>query len=125
MNLANDGLVLVVKRDCPTCRLIAPLAGELTAQGALAQVISQDDPAFPEGLEVTDDRSLEGSWRLGVEIVPTLVRRERGAETARIIGWHRGEWRAMTGIVDLQKRTPRARVCKCQPGRVTDSFSRR
>ena len=45
--LPSDGLLAVVKRDCPTCVLVAPLLAELAAGGAVA--VTQDDPAFPEG----------------------------------------------------------------------------
>jgi len=40
-------LVAIVKRDCPTCRLVAPVLAEL-ADGALPlTVYSQDDPRSP------------------------------------------------------------------------------
>jgi hypothetical protein len=42
----HDGLVAVVKRDCPTCELTAPVLGELARRGDL-QVYTQDDPGFP------------------------------------------------------------------------------
>jgi hypothetical protein len=48
-----DGLVVVVKQDCPTCRLVAPVLGDLGAT-----VYSQDDPAFPDGVAVRDDTGL-------------------------------------------------------------------
>ena len=49
MDLPDDGLVLVLKEDCPTCRLIAPVAADLMRRGDLKAVYSQDDPAFPAG----------------------------------------------------------------------------
>ena len=101
MTLPNDGYVLVVKRDCPTCRLIMPVARALSQRGLLAGLMSQDDPGFPDGMEVTDDRDLESSWQLGIDIVPTLIRREGGKEVGRVIGWHRGEWQNLTGVNDL------------------------
>jgi len=42
-----DGLVAVVKRECPTCQLVAPVLRELAAAGVPVLVYSQDDPAFP------------------------------------------------------------------------------
>ena len=60
----SDGLVAVVKRDCPTWRLVAPVLAELAAAGAPLTVYSQDDPDFPPGVRVVDDRSLEVSYRL-------------------------------------------------------------
>ena len=50
MNLPDDGLILVVKEDCATCQMIAPLAAVLEQQGLLKITFSQDNPAFPEGI---------------------------------------------------------------------------
>ena len=109
MTLPSDGYILVVKRDCPTCRLISPVAKDLSQRGLLADLMSQDDPDFPEGLEVTDDRGLEGSWQLGIDIVPTLIRRECGKEVERVIGWHREEWQNLTGVNELGTDLPEQR----------------
>ena len=106
MSLPTDGLVLVVKRDCPTCQLIVPVAGALAERGMLNGLYSQDDPGFPEALVVIDDRDLEASFQLDIDIVPTLVRRKDGKETARAIGWHRGEWQNLTGLNDLGADLP-------------------
>jgi len=43
----QDGLIAVVKRDCQTCELTAPVLGELARRVGL-QVYTQDDPSFPE-----------------------------------------------------------------------------
>ena len=67
-----DGLVAVVKRDCPTCVLVEPVLRELGAA-----VWCQDDAGWFDG----DDTELELSYRLGIETVPTLMRVEGGAET--------------------------------------------
>ena len=80
-----DGLVAVVKHDCPTCVLVEPVLRELAAQTRLT-VVSQDDPGFPAGVEVLDDRELETSWRLGIETVPTLLRVVDGEEVERLSG---------------------------------------
>ena len=104
-----DGLVAVVKRDCPTCRLIAPALAELAQARGLA-VYCEDDPDFPEGIAgVVDGRELETSFRLGIEIVPTLLRRDRGREAARAVGWHRDEWRALSGVAGLGATLPESR----------------
>jgi hypothetical protein len=103
-----DGLVAVVKRDCPTCALVEPVLQQLAAAGALT-VVSQDDPSFPAGLPVTDDRELEVSWRLGIETVPTLLRMADGAETGRIEGWLRGQWESFTGVAGLGEGLPEHR----------------
>ncbi len=84
-----------------------PVLAELTGPGSELAVYSQDDPAFPESLPaVVDDTALEHSFRLGVEIVPTLIRLEDGRETGRAIGWHRDEWRGLTGIDTLGAALP-------------------
>ena len=49
-----DGIVAFVKRDCPTCELVAPVLAELAGQRPLT-VYTQDDPGFPPGLEAEDD----------------------------------------------------------------------
>jgi hypothetical protein len=46
-DLPRDGLVAVVKRDCPTCVMAAPILGVLARQGGLT-VYTQDDPSFPK-----------------------------------------------------------------------------
>ncbi len=95
-----SGLVAVVKRDCPTCVLVAPVLAELAKRVELT-VYSQDDPGFPEGIEVRDDRSLEVSWHHQIEAVPTLLRVVDGREQQRALGWHRGEWEQLTGVDGL------------------------
>lgn len=91
----------VVKRDCETCKLVEPVLAELRDAHEL-KLYSQDDPAFPELLGgAEDDRNLEQSWRLHVEIVPTLVQFENGVEVARTEGWDRTEWARVTGIPNI------------------------
>lgn len=93
----DDGLIAVVKRDCPTCALVGPVLAELQAAGRLI-VYSQDDPSFPEDVpEVADDRALGASYRLDVEIVPTLIRAKGGQETDRTYGWDKAEWARLVG----------------------------
>ena len=94
------GLVAFVKRDCPTCELVAPVLARIARETALT-VYTQDDPGFPPGVDAVDDTSLEVSWHLGIEAVPTLVRvGEDGSEEQRVVGWQREEWEAPTvGIV--------------------------
>ena len=105
--LPDDGLVVVVKRDCPTCQLVEPVLKRLADRAGGLVVASQDDPEFPPGVSgVVDDRELERSFRLGIETVPTLVRFEDGEETGRVLGWNREEWRALTGIADLGAELP-------------------
>ena len=108
-NLPRDGLVAVVKRDCPTCEMTAPVLGELARRAGLA-VYTQDDPAFPETVPGRiDDTALDASYRLAIEIVPALIRFEAGREAARTYGWDRGEWERLSGIAGLGPGLPEAR----------------
>ena len=102
----NTRFIVVAKRDCPTCDLVQPVLHQIAASGAGLTVYTQDNPAFPAGLDPVDDRSLEQSWRLGIETVPTLIRLEDDAEVERTIGWDRAEWRRMTGIDPLGSGLP-------------------
>ena len=102
-----DGLVAVVKRDCPTCQLVVPVLAELRARGdGPLTVFTQDDPTFPAGLDPVDDTGLDVSFALDVDTVPTLVRVEGGAEQARLVGWSRDAWVPFTGVADLGADLP-------------------
>jgi hypothetical protein len=83
-------LVAVVKQDCPTCALVAPVLDALHAH-----VISEDD-----------DAGLGASYELRVETVPTLLRVEGGAEVDRVVGWARDRWEAVTGVSGLGAGLP-------------------
>ncbi len=104
--LPSTGLILVCKRDCPTCTLLEPVMGRLMAECAPLTIYSQDDPAFPAGVLVVDDGELAVSFRLQIETVPTLIRLEEGCETARLVGWDRTAWQELTGIADLGATLP-------------------
>ena len=107
--MQENGLVAIVKRDCPTCVLVAPVLQEISASNGLI-IYSQDDPSFPEGIAgVTDDTSLDASYRLKVEIVPTLVRFENGVEVDRTYGWDRAAWEELVGIDGLGESLPEFR----------------
>jgi len=98
----DNGFVLVVKQDCPTCTLIEPLLPSLRAalgtDGHSLTVFSQDDPSFPrDSVAAVDDRALEASFRFDIETVPTLIKFESGVEVERAIGWHRDDWSRVTG----------------------------
>jgi hypothetical protein len=91
------GTVAIVKRDCPTCELVAETIQRLHAQGLLSAVVSQDDPTFPAGISVVDDRELAVSWALQPDTVPTIYRLADGVETERIEGWNRTQWSTFFG----------------------------
>jgi len=100
-------LVAIVKRECPTCVLVAPVLAQLASADGELTVHSQDDPSFPAEVDgVVDDTDLEQSFRLGIETVPTLIRFEGGVETGRAIGWNREEWRGLTGAPDIGADLP-------------------
>lgn len=97
-----DGLVVVVKEECETCRMVAPLFASLPG----STIYTQDDPAFPAGTPATHDRDLAVSWHHRIETVPTLIRVVDGAEVERTVGWVREEWRRITGVAGLGADLP-------------------
>lgn len=101
-----EGLVAVVKRECPTCDLVAPVLGEIAARGEILTVYSQDDPSFPPGVAAEDDRTLEVSYRLEVATVPTLVRVAGGRIVDRTEGWDRAAWERVVGRGDFGTSLP-------------------
>ena len=103
-----NGLIAVVKRDCPTCELTAGVLGTLAARGGMT-VYTQDDPSFPETVTPIYDGELDISYQLGIEIVPTLIRRENGQEIARTYGWDRAEWARVSGVADIGAELPAMR----------------
>lgn len=107
MHPLPDGLIIIAKRECPTCMLVEPLIRQL-AQGATPlTVYVQDDPAYAAGVPNTlFDDTLEHSYRLKAEIVPTLIRVEGGCEVERTYGWHRADWQRITGRADLGADLP-------------------
>ncbi|MFT5448016.1 MAG: hypothetical protein ACI9DC_003195 [Gammaproteobacteria bacterium] len=105
----TNGLVVVMKRDCPTCELVVPVLARLAGGGELT-VYTQDDPTFPEGIDgVEDDLSLDVSHKLRIEIVPTLISVRDGVEVARTYGWDQSEWATLTGIADIGADLPALR----------------
>lgn len=110
MSPLSDGFIIVCKRDCETCVMLEPLFATLAGHDTPTLIFSQDDPHFPAQLPtIQDDRSLEQSYRLNIEVVPTLIRMENGRETGRTIGWHKQTWRDLTGIAELGQELPTMR----------------
>ncbi|MEM7346484.1 MAG: thioredoxin family protein [Chloroflexota bacterium] len=102
-----DGLVAIVKEACPTCLLVEPVLGQLSTSDTPLTIYTQDNPDFPQALpNVIDDTTLEYSYNLNIEIVPTLLRVENGEEKERIIGWNRAQWQELTGRSDLGETLP-------------------
>ena len=100
-----SGIVAFVKRDCPTCELVAPVLVALSKRVPLT-IYTQDDPTFPASLAPIDDTDLSVSWHHAIEAVPTLLRVENGREVERAVGWQRDEWQVLTGIEGLGANLP-------------------
>jgi hypothetical protein len=97
-SLPDDGVLVILKRDCPTCVLVAPVVSALAVAGAISVVAVQDDPGFLDGVAGrVDDRGLGWSWAADIDTVPTVIRRVGGAETGRIVGWSRDQWSEFFG----------------------------
>ena len=106
MTALPDGVVAVVKRDCPTCLMVAPVLTDLRAAGVEVTVYSQDVDGLPglDGVKVDSDLAV--SWSLDLDTVPTLVRVEGGQEVDRTVGWMRAKWEALTGVDHLGPGLP-------------------
>ena len=93
VELPSD-LVAFVKRDCPTCVLVAPVLAQLARRGELT-VFTQDDPTFPAGASVADD---DRAWRCrgsyDIETVPTLLRIETAQSRRASSAGSAQEWEA-------------------------------
>lgn len=101
-----DGLVAVVRAECPTCQLVVPVFSELKAAGRPLTIYSQDDPDWPAGFEVIDDSPLDVSFDLQIRTVPTLLRVIDGEIEERVEGWDRGKWESLTGVSPLGAGLP-------------------
>ena len=104
-----EGLVAVVKRDCPTCVLVGPVLEDLAARGGIT-VITQDDPEFPTVADwVVHDADLSLSWHHDIETVPTLMKVDGGVAGEHIVGWSREQWESFTGVDGLGEGLPAMR----------------
>ena len=105
----DDGLVVVVKEDCATCRLVVPVIQHLRTRDLAVEVYVQDDPTFPPGMPVHHDADLSFSWHHDIETVPTLIRVVGGREVQRTVGWNRADWELVTGRGSLGDGLPEFR----------------
>lgn len=105
-----DGVVAIVKRECPTCVAVAPVLAQLAGAGVELTVFTQDDADFPQGVpSVVDDTDLAMSWALDLVTVPTLLRVMGGEIVARTEGWHRPAWEELAGVTGLGPGLPELR----------------
>jgi hypothetical protein len=122
--LLPEGLVAVVKRDCPTCVLVAPVLEDLATRAGLT-VITQDDPHFPAEADwVIHDHDLALSWHHDIETVPTLTRVTDGVAGETTVGWSRKHWEELTGVdslgVDLPDMRPGCGSLSVDPTRTDE-----
>ncbi len=93
-----EGVIAVVRAECPTCELVAPVLAALVGNGVIHRVYVQDDPTFPAELvgsaALIDDLELDVSFHLDIETVPTLLRVSGGAVLDTTIGWTHDSWTA-------------------------------
>ncbi len=104
-----DGVVAVVKAECPTCVLVAPVLRQLREAGTELTIFTQDEPKFPEGLSPIHDEDLSVSYHHDIETVPTLIRVQGGQEVDRTVGWFRPDWEALTEVPGLGPDLPELR----------------
>lgn len=100
-----DGLVVIVKQDCETCRTVVPVLEQLETASRVT-VYCQDDPAFPGTPSAIDDTELAVSWHHDIETVPTVLVVRDGVEVERTVGWSRDAWESLTGVEDLGPGLP-------------------
>ena len=100
-----DGLVVVVKRECETCRMIVPVLRQL-ADAENLTVYTQDDADFPDDPRPVLDDDLAISWHHSIETVPTVLRVRDGVEVERTVGWLRTSWEEVTGVSGLGPDLP-------------------
>ncbi|MDH5737824.1 MAG: thioredoxin family protein [Gammaproteobacteria bacterium] len=93
-HLKSDGVIVVVKKDCPTCVLIEPVLRQIAGKADVS-IYCQDDSAWPHGLEVMDDEDLAVSWSLSLETVPAVVQLKAGQEIDRLYGWDKKAWETL------------------------------
>ncbi|MGA0878558.1 MAG: thioredoxin [Ilumatobacteraceae bacterium] len=104
-----DGLVIVVKEDCATCRLVVPVIRYLQTRDLPVEVYVQDDPNFPPETNARHDTDLSFSWHHDIETVPTVIRVADGREVQRTVGWNRADWELVTGVSSLGDGLPEFR----------------
>ena len=73
----NAHFTLFVKQECQTCALLVPVFERLRQALPHLAIFVEDDPSFLSSIGAAYDKTLEHSFRAGVEITPTLVRSAR------------------------------------------------
>jgi hypothetical protein len=97
MSHLPDGLIVIAKRDCPTCVLVEPLlAGSRWWPSGVVTVYSRTIRlrrrcAGRCSTPRSSTRSARGRDRAHADP------REGGREVERTYGWHRGDWQRISG----------------------------
>ena len=104
----EDGIAVFVKYDCPTCLMVVPVLEKIQKTVEM-KVFVQDYPEKFPSLMVGDDRELADSYDYNIEIVPTIVRIENGAEIERSVGWERSSWERISQTKALGNALPSIR----------------
>ena len=101
-----EGLVAIVKEDCPTCELVVPVLRQLAERTDLT-VFTQDNPDFPSEISNRHfDEDLAISWHNEIETVPTLLMVKDGREIGRTVGWSRSLWESISEVSELGTELP-------------------
>ena len=78
--------------------------------GQNLRIYIQDDPSYLSDLsQSVSDASLESSYRIKIETVPTLIRFENGEETSRSVSWVREEWSQLLNNSMFGEHLPESR----------------
>ena len=77
--IVPDGLVAVVKRDCPTCTLVAPVLRDLADARRAPRLLAGRPDVPRRHRRAPTTPTLDVSFALDIDTVPTLLRVEDGA----------------------------------------------
>ena len=83
-----DGLVVVVKQECETCRMIEPVLAALARGDQPLTVFTQDDEDFPRGVAHQSDAELAVCGTTVNHVLMLIVITD-GGEVERTVGWQR------------------------------------
>ena len=102
-----SGIVAFVKRDCPTCELVAPVLAELARRVALTRLHARTTRPFPRASTRVDDTLARGL------LAPrdrgradAAARRGRASRAERASAGTAAEWEALTGVAGLGPGLP-------------------
>ena len=103
-----DGIVVVVKHECETCKMIVPILRELDVTVPLT-VFTQDDPAFPDDPLRCPTTTCRSAGTTRSRPCRRSQRMVDGVEVERTVGWYRPDWERVTGVAGLGVGLPEMR----------------